>query len=170
VRNKLLLALTLTTGLTSPAMAEQWFMVATAPEEISYADADSLVSQDNHRTLEVFTGNLNGVGPEGNIFYSTVKLEIDCGAHALRLLGGKDYDDNRQYLSASEFDAGWQAIPDDSVAQNFDAFACSGGFRANPVSDPFDDADIYFYYYYDDADPDSAKDATDEATDSTTSS
>jgi len=149
LRHKLLLSLSLTTCLTSPVAAESWYFVGTAAEEINYADADSLQVNGNIDKLKVFSSSLNGLGPEGNIFYTTVNIEIDCSNRKLRWLDIQAFDEKRQYLTAPPVEMGWQEIATDNAAEGFRAFACDGAGRDQKVDNPFDDADGYFYYYYD---------------------
>ena len=149
LRHKLLLALSLTTGMTSPALAENWYFVGTAKEEINYADADSLQVNGDIDGLKVFSGSLRGVGPDVDIYYTKVNVEIDCSKHLIRWLGIEAFGDQRQYVTAPDFETDWISFTTDDAAEYFRAFACDGASREQQVSDPFDDADSYFYYYYD---------------------
>lgn len=140
MRGKLLLALAVTTSLTAPAAAEEWYYVSNSSSEISYGDADSIVRSGNIARLDTFFSHAEKD-------YHKQTLELNCTGNQFRILTASDYGEGKTYLESPEFEAGWQAF--NSKMEFLGAFACEGKYRTTPVADPFMDADTFWYYYYD---------------------
>jgi len=140
MRNKTLLALTLTTSLTAPAEAESWFGVFTSSEVIAYADRDSV-----YRNGSVVGVNIQFSHQEGD--HHKRSIELDCSSNQYRTLSAGDYGANGQYLSSPDYDSSWQSFSD-GMSATVKSFACDGAGGLIYVSDPFGDADEYWYYYY----------------------
>ncbi|HSG34999.1 MAG TPA: hypothetical protein VLA37_10720 [Sphingomonadaceae bacterium] len=140
MRNKTLLALTLTTCLTAPAAAESWYGLYADGEVIAYADADSIYRNGGNASVGIFLSHEVGD-------YHKWTIEFDCVNLQYRILGAADYGSDRQYLSTPQFDSNWLAI-DGAKSSSERGFACDGMNRDAYVSDPFADADEYWYYYY----------------------
>jgi hypothetical protein len=140
MRRKTLLALTLTTCLTAPAAAESWYGIFNSDEVIAYADADSVSRIGNYATVGLMLSH--DIGD-----YHKWTVELDCPGQKYRILSGANYGSKREYLSTPDFETGWVAL-DNTVLQTGQGFACDGTSRDSLVSDPFNDADEYWYYYY----------------------
>lgn len=140
MRKKILLSLSLTTALTAPAAAENWYGIYNDADVIAYADADSITRNGGNAGVNIFTSHNSGD-------YHKRSVEIDCAGMQFRVVAASDYGADRQYLSTPEFDSSWGAFSD-TLANGMKGFACDGTGRQSFVSDPFADADEYWYYYY----------------------
>ncbi len=144
MRYSYLVGLCLSTCLTSPAAAENWYQVATTDNSIDYADADTIRAFGDTMSVDVLRG-FAGDGTSSG--YAKVALDIACASNQVRMTNAVRYDSQRQYLSTDNTVSEWQTITDNSVAQQVRRFTCDGALRETHVSNPFDDADDYWYYY-----------------------
>lgn len=137
---KTLLGLTLTTCLTAPAAAETWYLSYYSADVIAYADMDSFSrSGDSARINVLFSHETSD--------YHTWSLEFDCQAEMVRILDAANLGIDKKYLSTPEFETVWQ-LPEHPLLERLKGSSCDGAPLGNIVSDPFDDADEYWYYYY----------------------
>lgn len=139
MKHRLVIALGLTTCLTTPAAAETWFSIENSEWELTYGDADSIVRNGNAVTL----GILMSHAPAD---YHKQKVEIDCTTGQYRLQEVANLDSKGAYLATPEFDSAWQALA--TRTDQLLKFACEGAERTIPISDPFFDAEEFWYYYY----------------------
>jgi hypothetical protein len=140
MRKKILLGLSLTTALTAPAAAENWYGIYNDADVVAYADSDSIGHNGTIAGVSLFTSHNSGD-------YHKQSIEIDCTALTLRIIAGANYGADQQYLSTPEIDSSWGAIGD-GLTTGLKGFACDGSGRETYVADPFADADEYWYYYY----------------------
>lgn len=140
MRTRLLLAFTLTTSLTAPAAAEAWYGTYNSGEVIAYGDTDSITRNGNIAQMMMFLSHNPGD-------YHKWLVDFDCPANQFRLIAASNYGADRQYLGTPDYDTGWYAIADQAVA-NSRGLACDGLGSQAVVSDPFSDAEDYWYYYY----------------------
>lgn len=154
MRNKLLLGLTLTTSLTAPAFAEQWYEVGTSTIEIALADKDSLQRAGNTAVMNVFHGFEYGQGEGSSIYYAKRKLEFNCNARQVRQLQIDTFDVSHAALQGGRsFDTSWLALETGSAEEAASKLACGEAFTGETYTDPFmasDDYWDYMYYYYGD--------------------
>jgi hypothetical protein len=146
MRSRFVVGLCLTTCLSTPAAAERWYTIGTTSESIDYADADSVGSNGGTTSLQLlraFGGN--ETNPAG---YVRIGVEIACSSGQLRVVSSTRYDTSKTYLSTDETDMSWEAIGSGTVADFARRFACEGALHETFVSDPWADAEEYWYYYY----------------------
>jgi len=144
VRSSYVLGLCLSTCLTSPAAAEDWYQIATSDSSIDYADADSVRTYGNIMSVDVLRGLGDGGGLSG---YLKIAVDVSCANNQFRLTRAVSYDTQRQYLSTDETATGWETIAANSIAEQVRRFACDKGLHDTFVADPFGDAEDYWYYY-----------------------
>lgn len=143
MRQSYLLGLGLATCLTSPAAAESWYQIATTENSIDYADADSVRTYGNIMSVDVF----RGIGGTDDAGFIKLAVDVSCANNQFRLTRSVTFDGSRQYLETADERSDWEAIAADSIAEQVRRFACDGSLRDSHVSDPFADADEYWYYY-----------------------
>ncbi len=148
MRKKLLLGLTLTTGLTAPAMAEKWHEVASSDEVIAFADEDSIQANGANKIMEVFQGFDMGQGAGAKIYYTKSRVELDCAGKKVRELRMDDYALDRSMLPPAPLDSNWQEIADGTLGAVYSKMACDGERTNNIFTDPFSAADEYWEYMY----------------------
>ena len=144
MRSAYIVGLCLTTCLTSPAAAESWFRIATTDSSVDYADGDSVRDYGQYISVDVFRGFGGDGADEG---YLKVAVDVACTRNEFRLTRATSYDPARQYLTADAEVTTWDVIAANSIAEQVRRFACDSVLRDSPVSNPFDDADEYWYYY-----------------------
>lgn len=145
MRSAYIVGLCLSTCLTRPAAAESWFRIATTDSTVDYADADTVRSYDDVMSVDVFRG-FESADADGQA-YLKLALDVSCANNQFRITRGVTYDTRRQYLATDESATAWDAITANSVAEQVRRFTCDSAVRDTPVSNPFDDADTYWYYY-----------------------
>lgn len=145
---KLLLSLTVTTSLTSPAMAENWYELATGNEVMVLADRDSVQKNGANTLVNGFLGFYNAQGEGLNIYYIKRRIEFDCTGRQVRTLTVDLFDGQHNPIAPQEFDRTWQPIAAGTSDEAFSGFACNGQNPGLPYPDPFAAADDYWDYYY----------------------
>jgi len=147
MRNKFWVGLGLSTCLTTPAAAENWYLIATTDETTEYADADSIRRHGSISQVQIFRGFASGTGPQGTVYYAKIAAEITCATNQFHLTKTDSYNGSKAYIGSDTTATGWETINSDSIADKLRQFVCEAGVRSDPVSDPFDHADEYWYYY-----------------------
>lgn len=148
MRKKLLLGLTLTTGLTTPAMAEKWFEAGTTDEVIAFIDADSIKANGSLVTMTVFQGFELGKGEKIDIFYTKSHMELDCSGKKLRDLRADVFGTDYAMLPPVAIDSAWRPIVDGTLGASYSDFACDGEQPTDFIANPFTAADEYWEYMY----------------------
>jgi|GEM_PF-1456317 len=148
MRNRLLLALFLTTSLTAPAAAEKWHTLDSDDTEIDYFDSDSIKRVDNQVSVDLLRSFAGGSGNDANIFFLKHSLDLACDRREFRDTALIAYNLDRQYVTAPAFERGWVKITPTSTLDKLRGFACDNGGEFNVVDDPFEDADLYWGYMY----------------------
>ena len=146
MRSAYIAGLCLSTCLTTPAAAEQWYRIATTDNSVDYADADTIRRFGEIVSVDVFRGFAGLEGEDSG--YLKIALDVSCADKRFRVTRGVAYDTRRQYVTTDEAVTSWEAIAANSIAEQVRRFTCDGALRDTPVANPFDDADEYWYYYY----------------------
>lgn len=147
MRNRFWVGLGLSTCLTTPAAAENWYLIATTEDSTEYADADSISRHGSISQVQLFRGFASGTGPQETVYFAKIGAEITCANNQFRLMKTDSYSGSREYLGTDTAATGWETITADTIAEKLRQFVCDDGVRTEPVSDPFDHADDYWYYY-----------------------
>ncbi|HTN14025.1 MAG TPA: surface-adhesin E family protein [Sphingomonadaceae bacterium] len=148
MRKKLLLGLTLTTGLTAPAMAEKWHEIGSSEDTVAYADEDSIKANGSIVSMDVFQGFEGGHGENRNVYYTKSSMELDCTGRKARELRIDVFGADHAMLPPLPIDTSWQAVTDGTFAGVYSKMACDGERSAGVFTDPFSAADDYWEYMY----------------------
>ena len=133
----------------TPAYATDWYFVGEGDSDIFFADADSVVRNGDVVSLKLFNGLADGYTDAEKtgdvIYYYEGDSEYNCVSKQFRETSRTGYGDDYQSLGAIGYDSNWQAIPPNSFAHTLYEFGCLGLWRDQPIEDPFDEADFYWF-------------------------
>lgn len=151
MRSRLLLGLTATTALTSPAAAESWYETGTSEFEIAYIDVDSIARSGDTLQVNAFQSFEYGQGEKSDVLYAKQRLEIECSTRRIRELTIDTFDSARAPLGPITAEAAWFPIAAGTFGEVYHQVACDGTRPGSPYGDPFAAGDEYWeymYYYY----------------------
>ncbi len=144
MRSSYLVGLSLATCLTSPAAAEEWYQIASTDSSIDYADADTVRSYGDIMSVDVLRG-FEVPAEDGQTTYLKLALDVSCAKNEFRVTRGVAYGTKREYVRTDEEASTWETIAANSIAEQVRRFTCDSSLRDTPVSNPFVDADEYWY-------------------------
>lgn len=148
MRKFLIPAALVSLALGTPANAESWFYIGEGDNDMFFADADSLVRSGDVVSLKLFSGMAEGYIDEGKaayVYYYEGTAEYNCVSKQFRETSRTGYDDEYQSLGPIGYDPAWQTILPNSFAQTLSEFGCQGLWRDQPVTDPFEEADYFWF-------------------------
>jgi hypothetical protein len=131
------------------AQAVDWRVAATNDTAVMFVDIDSVQSSSGYRRGSVTTVLMPDDSGERDWTRSVYVREVNCGAAQVRTISSAFYLDNGLLLEQSDELSDWGGIIEGSMLGAVTDTICgTAAIDAEPVSDPEEWAEEYFYYGY----------------------
>jgi saccharopine dehydrogenase-like NADP-dependent oxidoreductase len=155
MRKYLLVSTGLAMAFAAPAHAEKWYLVGESPEDLFFADADSVSKNGQYLQVNVIDSLAQPVEDEaGKTYYYRGPVNFDCTAKQFKHGQQSAIGLNGEVLAQFDPESKWDAAGSGTHAEALIKFACEGAFRDEVITDPFSYSEDYWYYYYADDEAD----------------
>lgn len=136
-------------ALGAPAQAANWYFIGEGDNDIFFADGDSVERNGDVVSLTLFDGLADGYFDseiaQDFVYYYEGRSEYNCVSKQFREISRTGYGTDYQSLGPVGHEPGWQAIPPNSFANTLYEFGCLNMWRDEPINDPFEEADYYWF-------------------------
>ena len=147
---KLICAAVATLAMASPAAAENWHFVAENDSSLWYMDIDSITTSGDVKSatiVEALFDPLTDVTPNG--YYVRAAMNFKCAANSLSVDNVVIFDIDRNETSSEIGNpTPYETVVANTPASKASDIVCGRTTANEPVSNPYDDADLLIESLY----------------------